>query len=195
MVQPVSGAPWSGPVDEVPVPGVVYAPLPRHEDGRGWFVKAFQASRIEAAGGEGRVREVYLSSSQRGALRGMHFQVPPHDHAKTVVCLSGAVVDVVVDLRAGSPAEGRAVRFRLDGAAPGQLHLPPGIAHGFQALVDDTIVAYVVSTEHAPEHDRGIRWDSVGVTWPLPPTAISGRDRGFPPLDRFRSPFIYVADR
>lgn len=169
------------------IPGLVHTPLPRWADARGDLVKVFQASALGAAPG----REVFLSTSVRGVVRGLHFQVPPHDHAKTVVCLAGAIVDVVVDLRKGSPAEGRVASFRIDGSAPAQLHLPSGLAHGFQALEDGTVVAYVVSSEHSPDHDLGIRWDSIGFDWPLAVTSMSDRDKAFPGLDDFDSPFTF----
>ena len=170
------------------VPGLVHTPLQRWADGRGNLVKVFQASALSADPG----REVFLSTSARGVVRGLHFQVPPHDHAKTVVCLAGSIVDVAVDLRRGSPTEGQVASFQLDGGSPSQLHLPSGLAHGFQALEDDTLVAYVVSSEHAPDHDRGIRWDSIGFDWPLPVSAMSDRDQAFPGLDDFDSPFTYA---
>ncbi|MGH9213913.1 MAG: dTDP-4-dehydrorhamnose 3,5-epimerase family protein [Acidimicrobiales bacterium] len=186
------GAPWSGPVAADPaVPGVICTPLPRYTDDRGWLLKVFQRSALLDAGSDAGVGEMFLSCSAKGTIRGLHFQVPPHDHAKTVVCVTGSVLDVVVDLRRGSPTEGRAARFQLDARSPAQLHVPAGVAHGFQALADDTVVAYVVSSEHAPDHDRGIHWDSAGIAWPLPPMHVSPRDQAHPPLDQFRSPFRY----
>lgn len=185
---------WSGPVRDAGdtavdagIDGVHFEPLARHVDDRGWFVKPFQASAVAAAGGDPLVGEVFVSSSHRGVIRGLHFQEPPSDHAKTVTCLSGVIYDVVVDLRAG-PQERRVARFRLDGDAPARLHLPSGVAHGFQALTDDAVVVYVTSTEHDPARDRGVRFDSVGIDWPLPPQAVSTRDQSFPAFDAYRWP-------
>lgn len=177
------GEPWSGRLGDLRLPGVDLVDLTRHHDGRGWFLKLFEADGIAAAGGDAHVAEVFLSESHRGVVRGLHFQSPPHDHAKTVICVAGRIFDVVVDLRQKSPTESQTAQFHLDANAPARLHVPTGLAHGFQALVDGTIVAYVTSTGHAPLHDEGIRWDSVGVDWPLAPTVISERDRLFPPLD------------
>lgn len=185
------GEPWSGPMDHRQLPGVDLVELCRHDDGRGWFLKLFEADAITAAGGDANVAEVFISTSRRGVVRGLHFQAPPKDHAKTVVCLAGRVVDVVVDLRRRSPTEGQVAKFHLDGDAPARLHVPAGLAHGFQALVEATVMAYVTSTGHAPEHDQGIRWDSVGADWPLAPTAISERDRSFPRLEDLASPFSW----
>lgn len=181
--------PWSGPVHGPAIPGVTYTPLPAHHDARGWFTKVFQRSAVADQGGEREVAEVYLSGSARGVVRGLHFQSPPHDHAKTVGCIEGAAYDVVVDLRAGSPTEGAVAAFRLDARRPARLHLPRGVAHGFQALADQTTMVYVVSTEHAPEHDHGVHFDSVGMRWPINPVVVSERDAALPPFDAFTSPF------
>jgi dTDP-4-dehydrorhamnose 3,5-epimerase len=175
------------------IPGCVLLPLRRSTDDRGDFVKLYQRSVYDAAGIDPEVAEVFVSRSAKGTVRGLHFQVPPHGHAKTVVCLAGRVFDVVVDLRVGSPAFERCATFELDGDTPAAVHIPVGCAHGFQALSNDALVAYVVSTEHAPDHDTGIRWDSVGITWPLADPIVSPRDRSFPGLERFESPFRYSA--
>ncbi len=187
--------PWSGPVGGPTIPGLTWSALAGHHDARGWFTKVFQRSAILDIGGDGEVAEVYLSGSTRGVVRGLHFQTPPHDHAKTVACIAGAVLDVVVDLRAGSPTEGAVVQLRLDAAAPGRLHLPSGVAHGFQALSDEATMVYVVSSEHAPDHDHGVRYDSVGVRWPVTPVVVSDRDGTFEPLATFSSPFPFATGR
>lgn len=180
-----------GEADAGAIPGCRLEPLARPVDERGWFTKPFQASSVAAADGEASVAEVYLSSSHRGVVRGLHLQLPPHHHAKTVTCVHGLAYDVVVDLRVGSPAFGLVAAFLLRGDEPFRLHIPSGVAHGFQALVDDTVLVYVVGTEHAPDHDGGVRYDSVGATWPLPDPVISARDLALPPLPRFDSPFRF----
>ncbi|MGI8939614.1 MAG: dTDP-4-dehydrorhamnose 3,5-epimerase family protein [Iamia sp.] len=184
--------PWSGPVGGPAIPGVAWSRLIGRNDTRGWFTKIFQRSAILDVGGDGEVAEVYVSGSTRGAVRGLHFQTPPHDHAKTVACVVGAVLDVVVDLRRGSPTQGAVAQLRLDANAPGRLHLPSGVAHGFQALSEEATMVYVVSSEHAPDHDRGVRYDSVGVKWPVTPAIVSDRDASFEPLATFTSPFTFT---
>ncbi len=184
--------PWSGPVAGPALPGLTWTATARPEDRRGWFAKVFQASLVEAEGGDPTVAEVYLSGSANGVVRGLHVQVPPHAHAKTVACVAGAVLDVVVDLRRGSPTEGRAASFRLDALAPSRLHVPVGLAHGFQVLTAEALMAYVVGTEHAPDHDVGVRYDSVEVAWPVAPATVSDRDLAFPPLAGFVSPFTWT---
>jgi len=182
-------------VEPTAVAGCVVIRLTRSRDERGDFVKIHQRSVVEAAGLDAGVAEVFVSRSVRGAVRGLHFQLPPHDHAKTVTCLDGRAFDVVVDLRVGSPTFRQCVTFELDAAAPVAVHVPAGCAHGFQATADGTLMAYVVSTEHAPEHDTGVRWDSVGVAWPLSAAVVSPRDGSFPALADFESPFRYAATR
>ena len=163
--------------------------LDRHEDGRGDFLKILRRDQFVALGLDPTVAEVYWSTSHRGVVRGLHFQTPPSDHAKTVNVVRGAIHDVVVDLRVGSPVYGEPVVVSLDAADPAVLHVPRGCAHGFQALVDDTVVAYMVGTEHDPSRDAGVRWDSVSVGWPIGEAVVSDRDAGFPLLSDFESPF------
>jgi dTDP-4-dehydrorhamnose 3,5-epimerase len=171
------------------IPGCTRLRLVRHEDARGDFVKILRRDEYAAAGLDPTVAELYWSTSRRGVVRGLHFQSPPHEHAKTVSVLRGAAHDVVVDLRAGSPAYGEVVVLELRGEEPSAVHVPAGCAHGFQALTDDTVVAYLVGTEHAPSHDHGIRWDSVGVDWPIADAIVSERDAAFPTFADFVSPF------
>jgi dTDP-4-dehydrorhamnose 3,5-epimerase len=164
--------------------------LPHHHDGRGELVKVFQASAARAATtADVEIAELFWSRSYRGVVRGLHFQVPPHAHTKLVSIVAGRALDVVVDLRTDTPTYGTHVTIDLDASAPVAVVVPVGCAHGFQAVIDDTVVVYATTTEHAPEADRGIRWDSAGIDWPLDPTAISERDAAFPTLASFVSPF------
>lgn len=174
------------------IPGCVHLRLDRLEDARGDFVKVLRAGAYTGLGLDPTVAEVYWSTSRRGVVRGLHFQLPPHDHAKTVTVIRGAVYDVVVDLRVGSPAYGQAVTVALTAADPVALHVPTGCAHGFQAVSDEAVVAYLVGTEHAPEHDTGIRWDSVEAGWPIADPMVSERDAAFPALAGFASPFRFT---
>ena len=173
------------------IPGCSVVRLFRHEDARGEFVKIFQATTARAGGDDPTIGELFWSRSHAGVVRGLHFQVPPDDHTKVVTIIAGRAFDVVLDLRVGSPAYGTHIAVELDAAAPAAVVVPVGCAHGFQATVDDTVMLYATSTEHAPESDRGIRWDSAGIAWPLPAVAISDRDGGFPALDAYTSPFVF----
>ena len=179
------------------IPGCLLRPLFHHTDDRGEFVKAYQASGQWDApdGGEehGAIAELFWSRSARGVVRGLHFQVPPHAHRKLVTAISGTALDVVVDLRVGSPTFGEHVTIALDAATPIAVQVPIGCAHGFQSTADDTVILYATSTEHAPTADRGIRWDSIGVEWPITEALLSPRDTGFPTLQDFDSPFTFGA--
>ena len=175
------------------IPGCAIIGLEPSEDGRGAFVKVYQRSVADAMGFRATVAEFYYSRSSRGVIRGLHFQRPPYDHAKIVVCIIGSIFDVVVDLRVGSPTYAAHATALLNGAAPSAVQVPGGCAHGFQALVDNTLVGYLVSTEHEPAYDTGVRWDSASITWPLPDPVVSSRDGSLPALSELVSPFRYEA--
>jgi dTDP-4-dehydrorhamnose 3,5-epimerase len=158
-------------------------------DERGSFTKVFQESVLADLGLPTVIREQYHSSSIHGVVRGLHFQVPPHDHAKYVFCLAGQVIDVAVDLRPESPTYGRHVTFELDAARGNGVFLPRGFAHGFAVVSEEAILLYMQTSEYAPDHDAGIRWDSAGIDWPIADPILSARDAGLPPLSDFVSPF------
>jgi dTDP-4-dehydrorhamnose 3,5-epimerase len=163
--------------------------LPHHADARGEFVKVFQASIASAAGDDPGIAELFWSRSHRGVIRGLHFQVPPHAHTKLVTIIAGRALDAVVDLRVGAPTYGTWITVELDAASPVGVVVPVGCAHGFQALADDTVMLYATSTEHHPDSDRGVRWDSAGIPWSIADAVTSERDAAFPTLAEFVSPF------
>ena len=180
------------------IPDCLILPLFHYTDVRGEFVKVYQTSAQSASDAENdddvtAVAELFWSRSTRGVVRGLHFQVPPHAHQKLVTVISGAALDVVVDLRVGSPTHGEHVTIPLDAAAPVAVQVPIGCAHGFQSTADDTVILYATSTEHAPAADGGIRWDTIGVGWPIPDAVLSPRDTQFPALADFESPFTFGA--
>lgn len=159
------------------------------QDDRGTFAKTFHADRFAELGLPVDWREEFYSSSRKGVIRGMHFQTPPHDHEKLVYCMQGRVLDVVVDLRRASPTFGRHVAVELDATRGQGLMIPKGMAHGFLALTDDVLMAYKVTTVHAPAHDAGILWNSFGLDWGVDEPIVSARDRAHPALGDFASPF------
>jgi dTDP-4-dehydrorhamnose 3,5-epimerase len=177
--------------EQTGIPGATLLRLGHHVDARGDFVKAFQRSVYEGEGLDPTLAEVYWSTSHRGVIRGLHLQVPPFEHAKTVTVIRGTVHDVVVDLRVGSPSFREHVAVTLTSDEPAALHIPAGCAHGFQVTSLEATVVYLVGTEHAPEQDTGVRWDSAGIDWPLPDPTVSDRDAALPALDQIRSPFTY----
>lgn len=170
--------------------GVTLVTPPRFEDHRGAFVKTFHEGLWAEAGIRFHSAEEFFSTSHRGVLRGMHFQNPPHDHAKVVTCLSGAVLDVVLDLRKSSATYGHSIGVELSASNRRILHIPSGFAHGFLALEDDSLMHYRVSTVHAPSADAGVRWDSFGFDWGAASPQVSTRDAAFPGLSDFMTPFV-----
>lgn len=179
---------------ETPIPGCWELRYRLFEDNRGRFVKTFHRDTFAAAGLETSFAEEYHSVSHQGVLRGLHFQTPPMDHVKLVYAIAGMVLDVVLDLRVGSPTYGRHHMLELSATAANALYLPKGVAHGFYVPECEAIVAYKVTSVHSPFHDHGIRWDSAGISWPKGVPVLSERDRGFPDLSDFVSPFIFEPD-
>jgi dTDP-4-dehydrorhamnose 3,5-epimerase len=157
--------------------------LERREDERGSFARAWCEAEFAAAGIEARWVQMNLSTSRaRGTLRGLHYQLPPWQEAKLVRCSRGAVHDVILDLRPGSPTAGRWIAVALGAGDDRWLYVPPGFAHGFQTLSDDTEVSYLVSAPYHPEAERGIRHDdpAFAIAWPLPVSVISAKDAAWP---------------
>ena len=154
-----------------------------HRDERGSFVRTFDHQLFVARGFETRWAHFSLSTNdRRGTLRGLHFQASPHEETKLVQCLRGAAHDVIVDLRRRSPSYGRHLAVVLEATSRLALYVPPGVAHGFQTLEDDTVIGYHITPDYAPDHTRGVRFDdpAFGIAWPLPVAVISARDRAFP---------------
>lgn len=164
-------------------------------DERGSFVKTMYAPEFHTRNLECDFVEEYFSKSHFNVIRGMHFQLPPHDHAKLVYCPIGAVLDVVVDLRVGSPTFKRHISLELSAENAKMLYVPRGLAHGFQSLRDNTIMFYKVTSIYASSHDTGIRFDSFDAPWTAPQPIISARDLNLPALEQFQSPFLYKGDR
>jgi dTDP-4-dehydrorhamnose 3,5-epimerase len=171
------------------LPGTWLVRLKRFDDLRGSFVKTYARSVYEALGQEFDFREEFYSVSNQNVIRGMHFQVPPHDHVKLVYCPVGAVLDVMLDLRPGD-GYGKTASVFLAEESPSLIVIPKGIAHGFRSLKNGSLMVYKTSTEHAPSHDGGIRWDSFGFDWGLDAEpVVSLRDAGHPELAQYTSPF------
>jgi dTDP-4-dehydrorhamnose 3,5-epimerase len=160
-------------------------------DERGIFIKTYHDAAFHELGLRFETKEEFFSTSRRGVLRGMHFQVPPADHDKLIYCTAGAVLDVVLDIRRDSPTFGQHYAEELSDANRKLIYVPRGFAHGFLALTDGALMVYKTTSIYAPACDQGIRWDSFGFAWPLAGAApiISRRDTEFPPLNEFNTPF------
>lgn len=175
---------------ETRLEGVKLITLKSILDERGWFLKTFHAPSFATVGLCTEFPESFASLSKRDVIRGMHFQMPPHDHTKLVRCQTGTMLDVVLDIRIGSQTYGEHQAFSLDGDYPQCLYIPSGLAHGFLILSEIAIVEYHTSTVHQPSHDAGIRWDSFGMDWGCDRPVMSARDMAFPNLTSFDSPFM-----
>lgn len=164
-------------------------------DERGLFVKTFHEGVFQEGGLNTHWAEEYYSVSKRGVLRGMHFQVPPHDHVKLVYCPQGRVFDVVLDLRLGSPAFGRFSVFELDEGKANMIYIPSGCAHGFYSFSNTATMVYKVSNVYAPEYDAGLHWNSIGVEWPDKCPVVSERDMSFGGFPDFVTPFVFSEEK
>lgn len=154
-------------------------------DERGGFARTMDAQEFAARGMDGvYVQQNASVSLKAGTVRGLHFQRPPHAEAKLVRCLRGRILDVIVDLRRESPSYMRHEGFELSAENGRMLYVPKGFAHGFQTLVDDVEVSYLVSAFYAPAAEGGLRYDDprLAIDWPLPVTVISPKDVGWPLL-------------
>jgi dTDP-4-dehydrorhamnose 3,5-epimerase len=174
---------------ETPFPGTHLLQPKVFSDARGDFVKTYHAEVFAELGCSFVPAEEFYSTSRAGVLRGMHFQLPPHDHAKLVYCLAGSVHDVLLDLRRSSPTYGQSFGTELSGTNRRLLFVPSGVAHGFLAREEGSLLIYKTSTVHAPSHDAGVRWDSFGYRWPVAPDLVSPRDAAFLAWAEFSSPF------
>jgi len=165
------------------IAGAVVVDVERHEDERGFFGRTFCEREFEAAGLPGRFVQASVSwNARRHTLRGMHWQAAPNGETKLVRCTRGALLDVVVDLRPGSPTYLRHLAVELDAAGRRALVIPRGAAHGFLTLADDTEVLYQMDVAWVPDAGRGARFDdpAFGLAWPAAPAVISPRDRSWP---------------
>ena len=176
---------------ECRLPGCYLLEFPSYRDYRGRFVKSFQSSAFEQRGLECDFKETFYTESEENVLRGMHFQVPPADHAKLVYCISGGICDMALDLRVGSHTYGEHESYELSAEYNNAVYLPRGMAHGFLVRSAPSVVVYQVTSEHSPAHDTGIRWNSFGGTWPQSAPVVSVRDEGLIPFEQFESPFRF----
>jgi dTDP-4-dehydrorhamnose 3,5-epimerase len=172
----------------LPLEGAFLLEREPFRDHRGVFDRTFDAPAMAAHGLETAVAQSALSTNhRRGTLRGLHLQLPPATEAKTVLCLTGAIYDVIVDARPGSPTYGRHHGLMLAEADDRVLYVPPGFLHGYQSLTDGSVVHYTMSAPYTPALARGVRWDDpdLGIPWPLEQPVLSERDAALPSFREF----------
>jgi dTDP-4-dehydrorhamnose 3,5-epimerase len=162
------------------IPGVVLLEPERSEDDRGWFARAWCSRELAEHGLNPDLAQASLSHNERkGTLRGMHYQAAPHEEAKVVRVVRGAVYDVALDLRRDSPTFRRWVSAELSEDNGKALFIPEGVAHGFQTLEDQTTLLYFISTHYVSDAARTVRWDdpAFGIEWPAGDRRMSDADR------------------
>jgi len=170
--------------------GVFFIESDVFTDKRGEFQKLFQKSTFFRENINITIDELFLSTSNRGVIRGMHFQNPPNAQSKLVYVLQGRVLDVLVDIRKNSPTFKQFITFELNSTVRNILYIPIGIAHGFQSLENNTIMAYAQSNEFNSDADNGINPLSCGIEWPIMnETVVSDKDILRESLKNFITPF------
>ncbi len=183
-------------IEDTSLPGVKILTPKRFGDNRGFFSESWNAQVMAAAGLDFNfVQDNHSVSAAAGTLRGLHFQSPPHAQAKLVRCGRGALFDVVVDIRRGSPTYGQSAGAVLSHENGRQMMIPAGFLHGFVTREPDTEIIYKCTDFYAPECDGAVHWDSAGIDWDLGGSEpiLSEKDAAAPPLADFRSPFTYDA--
>lgn len=168
---------------ETRLPGAYVVDLQKMEDERGFFARAFCRNEFEQHGMVSDVVQANMSwNPTRGTLRGMHYQHHPYQETKFIRCTRGAIYDVIIDLRKGTPGFGQWVGIELTADNRSALFVPRDFAHGFITLTDDTEVLYLVSQSYQPGSEGGIRWDDsrFSIDWPIDPVCISEKDANWP---------------
>ena len=185
-------------IKETILPGVMLITPRRFGDHRGFFAETYNSGAFKDEGIDVTfVQDNHSLSQAKRTVRGLHFQGPPHAQAKLVRCGRGALFDVAVDIRRGSPTYGNWVGFELSFENGKQLLIPAGFAHGFMTLTEDTEIAYKCSDFYAPETEGALVWNDpdIGIDWPLQgiTPVLSGKDAEAPKLADLQSPFTWKA--
>ena len=181
------------------IQGPVLVTPTRYGDARGWFAETFRQREFrEEVADVTFVQDNMSLSADAGTVRGLHYQSPPHAQGKLVGVVRGAVRDVVVDARRGSPTYGQHISVELSAETGAQLWVPAGFLHGFATLVPNTLVAYKVTDSYAPDCDGNVAWDdpNLSIDWgiDIKTATLSGKDRAAPRWADWESPFAMETD-
>ncbi|MCD4698873.1 MAG: dTDP-4-dehydrorhamnose 3,5-epimerase [Bacteroidales bacterium] len=174
---------------EIQIPGVFVIENRIFHDVRGIFQKNFQKSLFAEKGIKFNIKEHFFSISNKGVIRGMHFQYPPYAQDKLVYSIKGSILDVVLDLRTNSPYFRKIISVELTEKNRKAIFIPKGCAHGFQSLENGSITVYSQSEEYFSKADTGISPLSLELEWPVKEIIISDKDKGLNTLEKFDSPF------
>jgi dTDP-4-dehydrorhamnose 3,5-epimerase len=175
------------------LPGLLLIKPRVFEDHRGHFFESFRSDVLQKHGVNDAFVQDNQSLSNRGILRGLHFQLPPHTQSKLVRVVQGAVLDVAVDIRKGSPTYGEHVAVELSAENHHQLYIPEGFAHGFLTLQDRTLFLYKCNRYYAPDFEQGLPWNDpdLNVNWGIENPVLSAKDEAHGSFAHFQSPFTY----
>lgn len=178
------------------IPGLLTIEPAVYEDHRGYFYEGFNIEKLhEALGRDFQVRQLNFSKSTKGVLRGLHFQHPPFDQSKLISCNSGEILDVVVDMRKGSPSYGQHDKVVLSGTNKKRFYVPSGFAHGFLVLSDTAEIMYAVDQNYSAQHDAGIIYNdpALAIDWGMAHSSIiiSDKDKNLPTLENVDNQFKY----
>lgn len=182
-------------VDQTALAGVVILTPVRHGDARGFFSESWNKAQMEKAGITTEfVQDNHSMSEATGTLRGLHYQAPPYGQAKLVRCGRGALLDVAVDVRRGSPTYGQSIAVELSFENGKQIMIPEGFLHGFVTLEPMTEIVYKCSNFYNGEADGSVAWDSCGVDWGVTDPVLSAKDTGAVTLVEFDTPFVWTQE-
>lgn len=175
------------------IPGVILIQPKIFPDDRGFFLEVYKSTDFKEYGIHKPLLQVNHSRSARGVLRGLHYQLNPVAQGKLVSVVEGAVFDVAVDIRKGSPCYGRWIGQTLDADKKNMLYIPEGFAHGFCVLSEFAQVIYYCTEIYAPEYERGILWNDpkLKIAWPVKNPVLSDKDSRLPPLGQAANNFVY----
>lgn len=180
-------------IAELEIPGVLLVETKCFNDERGFFSELYSKPMWQDAGFNEVFVQDNLSMSRKGTVRGLHYQLNPRGMGKLVRAITGAIFDVGVDLRKGSPTFGRWIGRELSAANRLALWFPAGFAHGFVALAENTLVLYKCNEWHAPEAERAINYadPAIGIAWPITPSIVSQKDAAAPRMEAAEYNFVY----
>ncbi len=176
------------------IPDVLLIETEKFNDGRGYFFEHYKESVFKQNGISHPFSQDSLSKSKKGVLRGLHFQKEPFPQGKLVSVLSGSVFDVAVDIRKDSPHFGKWVSAELSEYNNRSIWVPPGFAHGFESLEDNTIILYKTTGEYSKEHERGIVWNDpdLAIAWPINNPILSEKDSKHPAFKDTQPDFAFA---
>jgi dTDP-4-dehydrorhamnose 3,5-epimerase len=182
--------------DRMAISGVVLITPKKFGDNRGYFSETFRTDLFNKNVGDfAFVQDNQSLSAEVGTVRGLHFQLAPRAQGKLVRCIAGAILDVAVDIRTGSPTYGQHVKVELSAENGSQLWVPPGFAHGFCTLEPNSVISYKVTDYYSQEDDRGLAWNdpAIGIDWPIDAdrAVLSAKDKAQPGLAELNANFAY----